>query len=103
MKILLITCLSMLTALSWAQNPVQWSTQARKTGDNTYDLVIRADIEPKWHLYALEMPENGPLPTEFSFKGVNIVGELSHSELKTDYDPIFETELDFFELKAGFQ
>ena len=102
MKTLLITCFSFLTALSWAQNPVQWSTQARKTGDNTFDLVIRADIEPKWHLYALEMPENGPLPTEFSFKGVNIVGELSHSELKTDYDPIFETELDFFELKAVF-
>ena len=102
MKTLLITCFSFLTALSWAQNPVQWSTQARKTGDNTFDLVIRADIEPKWHLYALEMPENGPLPTEFSFKGVNKVGALSHSEFKTDYDPIFETELDFFELKAVF-
>lgn len=102
MKPILIACLTFFTALGWAQNPVQWSTQARKTSDTTYDLVIRADIEPKWHLYALEMPENGPLPTEFGFSGVNLIGELTHSDLKTDYDPIFETELDFFDLEAVF-
>lgn len=102
MKPILIACLSMLTAFGWSQNPVQWTTQAQKTGPNTYDLTIQAEIEPKWHLYALEIPKNGPLPTEFNFPNVELIGEMTHSEFKTDYDPIFEIELDFYDLEAVF-
>ena len=57
----------MFTAAVFAQNPVRWTTQAIQTDTLKFDLIITAEIEEKWHLYATEMPEDGPLPTEFIF------------------------------------
>jgi len=92
----------LFASLVLAQNPVTWTTQAKEIDSLTYDVVITATIEEKWHLYATEMPEDGPLPTEFSFQDVTPIGSLTHSELITGYDPIFEMELSYFDNKATF-
>ena len=92
----------LFTGLPLAQNPVTWTTQASQTDSLTYDLVITATIEEKWHLYATEMPEDGPLPTEFTFQDTTPIGPLTHSELITGFDPIFEMELSYFDNKATF-
>jgi len=89
-------------SLVLAQNPVTWTTQAKKIDSLTFDVVITATIDQKWHLYATEMPEDGPLPTEFSFQDVIPIGSLTHSELIKGYDPIFEMELSYFDNKATF-
>jgi thiol:disulfide interchange protein len=95
--------LNLIFAISaFAQNPVTWTTQAKQIDSLTYDVVITALIEEKWHLYATEMPDDGPLPTEFSFQDVTPVGPLTHSELIIGYDPIFEMELSYFDNKAIF-
>ena len=89
-------------SLALAQNPVSWTTQAKQIDSLTYDLVITATIEEKWHLYATEMPVDGPLPTEFTFQNTTPIGPLTHSELITGFDPIFEMELSYFDNKATF-
>jgi thiol:disulfide interchange protein DsbD len=102
MRILPLFLNLLFTVLALAQNPVTWTTQASQTDSLTYDLVITATIEEKWHLYATEMPEDGPLPTEFTFQDTTPIGPLTHSELITGFDPIFEIELSYFDNKATF-
>ena len=102
MRILPLFLNLLFTGLALAQNPVTWTTQASQTDSQTYDLVITATIEEKWHLYATEMPEDGPLPTEFTFQDTTPIGPLTHSELITGFDPIFEMELSYFDNKAIF-
>ena len=102
MRILTLFLNLLFTGLALAQNPVTWTTQASQTDSLTYDVVITATIEEKWHLYATEMPEDGPLPTEFTFLDVTERGPLTHSELITGFDPIFEMELSYFDNKSTF-
>ena len=102
MRILPLFLNLLLTGLALAQNPVTWTTQAKQVDSLTYDVVITATIEEKWHLYATEMPEDGPLPTEFTFQDTTPIGPLTHSELITGFDPIFEMQLSYFDNKATF-
>jgi len=92
----------LFTAAVFAQNPVTWTTQAIQTDTLEFDVIITANIEEKWHLYATEMPEDGPLPTEFIFNDVALTSPLTHSELITGFDPIFEMELSYFDDEAVF-
>ena len=102
MRIIPLIINLLFASLSLAQNPVTWTTQAKQIDSLTYDVVITATIEEKWHLYATEMPKDGPLPTEFTFQDSTPIGPLMHSELITGYDPIFEMELSYFDIKANF-
>ena len=102
MRIIPLIINLLFASLSLAQNPVTWTTQAKQIDSLTYDVVITATIEEKWHLYATEMPKDGPLPTEFTFQDSTPIGPLTHSELITGYDPIFEMELSYFDNKATF-
>ena len=102
MRIIPLIINLLFASLSLAQNPVTWTTQAKQIDSLTYDVVITASIEEKWHLYATEMPKDGPLPTEFTFQDSTPIGPLTHSELITGFDPIFEMELSYFDNKATF-
>lgn len=47
-------------------NPVNWTFQAKKTGDKTYEVEMKATIASGWHLYSQSQPENAiAIPTEF--------------------------------------
>ena len=102
MRIIPLIINLLFASLSLAQNPVTWTTQAKQIDSLTYDLVITATIEEKWHLYATAMPEDGPLATEFTFQDTIPIGPLTHSELITGFDSIFEMELSYFDIKATF-
>lgn len=107
MKKLLIPFLFLLSLSVHAQvyDPVQWQTEVIEKGDNTYDLVITATIEPGWHLYAQEVPEGGPIPTSFSFhssEGVTLNGKVMEPEGTVIDDPVFEMKIKFFESEAVF-
>ena len=102
MKKYILVLQLLFTAAVFAQNPVRWTTQAIQTDTLKFDVIITANIEEKWHLYATEMPEDGPLPTEFIFNDVALTSPLTHSELITGFDPIFEMELSYFDDEAVF-
>ena len=48
--------------------PVTWSFRSEKTAEKSYDIVMTAAIEDKWHLYAMDLPEGGPIATSFTFE-----------------------------------
>jgi thiol:disulfide interchange protein DsbD len=54
-------------AISQIYDPVTWTFGYEKTGDNTYAIVFTAEIEKGSHIYAMDVPEGGPIPTSFSF------------------------------------
>jgi thiol:disulfide interchange protein len=48
-------------------DPVTWDFGYEKTGDKQYELIFTASVEENWHIYAMDIPEGGPIPTSFSF------------------------------------
>ena len=96
-----------LSIQSQSQEQVVWTTALEKVSDDTYLLKFKAKIKPKWHLYSQHLPDNGPLPTEFIFKGdegqFDLVGSTQEGKSKTAYDPIFEMELSWFDGEAQFE
>lgn len=94
------------TSFSQIHDPVKWSTSVEKVSDSEYDLVISSTIEENWHLYSQNVPENGPIPTSFTFeitKDFELIGATSEEEGHTVNDPVFEMKIKFFENKAVFK
>jgi thiol:disulfide interchange protein DsbD len=48
-------------------DPVTWDFSYEKKGGNEYELVFTASIEKGSHIYAMDIPEGGPIPTTFVF------------------------------------
>ena len=56
-----------LGIFSQIEDPLQWSTSVEKVSDTEFILVATATIEEGWHLYSQDVPEDGPIPTTFTF------------------------------------
>ena len=107
-KIFLLLFLLLLSAANYAQihNPVKWSTSVKKISATEYDLIINAAIETNWHLYSQNVPEDGPIPTNFSFevsKDFQLVGKTSEEDGHTVDDPIFGMKIKYFDTNAIFK
>ncbi len=69
-------------------------------------MVFSATIASGYQLYATEIPENGPLPTEFFFpdsKAFKKVGKIKEVPAPTiKYDEVFELNIGIHKGTAGF-
>lgn len=86
--------------------PVEWSTSVEKTSEDTYILVSKANIEKGWHLYAQDVPEDGPIPTTFSYdlnNKVTLLGQTKELEGHLVDDPVFLMKIKYFEEYAEFR
>ena len=70
MKWTLFTLMLLGFMSSQAQiNPVTWSFTAKKTGEKTYEIHMTARIQPGWHLYSQEQPDDAiAIPTSFTVR-----------------------------------
>lgn len=110
MKRLLLT-LSVLflsiTSNSQILNPVKWATSVVKLSDTEYELISTATIEPGWHLYSQAVPEDGPIPTTFTYDdsdgNFKIIGNTTEEAGHTVDDPVFEMKIKYFEKTAIFK
>ena len=48
-------------------DPVTWDFSYEKKGNNQYEIVLTATIEDGSHIYAMVVPDGGPIPTSFAF------------------------------------
>lgn len=86
----ILLLLSAVTLRSQVLEPATWSFRSVKTGDNTFELVMTAELEKGWHVYAMDIEPGGPIPTSFTFepgKGFVLQGktfEVSRPEVKFD-------------------
>jgi thiol:disulfide interchange protein DsbD len=51
-------------------DPVTWDFSFEKSGNNEFELVFTATIEKGSHIYSMDIPEGGPIPTSFAFDTV---------------------------------
>ncbi|HKI47226.1 MAG TPA: hypothetical protein VKA08_17985, partial [Balneolales bacterium] len=69
-------------------SPVHFSIKAPegtiKTGEQV-TVVVHADIDKGWHLYATNLGDNGPVPTSFKITSDNahITGKIEEGKLKS--------------------
>ena len=74
------------------QDPVKWNSTATKNSNKEYTVTISATLPPAWHIYSMNTPANGPVPTVISFKKNPLVllsGAVKESgKLKTEHDEI---------------
>lgn len=85
--------------------PVKWSFDSRKVNDQEYELILKAEIDRGWHVYATDIPEGGPIPTSFKFNPSNdyeLVGSLKTPVAIEKYDKAFEMDLRYFDNGAEF-
>src|ERR1044071_6064536 len=84
-SIKILALVSFLASAAFAQNPSKWSLStepssgAVKNGSHVA-AELKAEIEDGWHLYALDQPKGGPIPTTIKiFEGspFTIVGDIS--------------------------
>jgi thiol:disulfide interchange protein len=107
-KIFLILSLFIIGNASYSQiyDPVKWSTGVEKVSDSEYDLIIQATVEEGWHLYSQNVPEDGPIPTTFSFEATSnykLIDKTIEEEGHTEFDPVFNMEIKYFENNATFK
>ncbi|WP_147678977.1 protein-disulfide reductase DsbD domain-containing protein [Algibacter pacificus] len=108
MKKIILMVSIFVVSLSQAQivNPVKWETSVLKISDTEADLIATATIDSTWHLYSQIIPEDGPVPTSFTFenngkflKKGNTIEEEGHIVS----DPVFEMKIKYFENKTSFK
>jgi len=87
--------------------PIQWSFSSKKLSENQYELVFTATIDNTWHLYSLDVPPGGPLPTVFTFEpsdNYSLSGTMTESpEPEESYDEIFEMDVKLHSYEAIFK
>ncbi len=109
MKNIVLSCLMLIMPIVASQaqilEPVKWSTSVEKNSDTEYNLVSIATIDKGWHLYSQNVPDDGPIPTTFTYTedGFQLLENTKEEEGHTVDDPVFEMKIKFFENKAEFK
>lgn len=104
-----LLCLFLLPLLAFAQllEPVTWHVSLKDGSSKTEkELVFKATIDPGWHLYAMILPDGGPVSTSFTFEtvqGASLSGSVTtKSAVVTQYDPQFNMDLSWYVNEAVF-
>jgi len=105
----LLAVLALLPLLTFAQllQPIKWQTSLKDGQQKTEkEVVFKATIEPGWHLYAMNLPEGGPISTSFTFEsiqGATLVGSVeARSKAITKFDALFDMTLSWYATEGLF-
>lgn len=98
--------LASLNIFSQVLNPIKWTYSVNKINEQEAELIYKATIEDKWHLYSAYVGEGGPLPTVFNYEKSNkfeVAGKVIESpKPEKVYDEMFGMDVLFFSHKATF-
>ncbi|WP_396601276.1 protein-disulfide reductase DsbD domain-containing protein [Algibacter sp. R77976] len=108
MKHIFFSVLFLITTSVFSQilEPVKWSTSVKKISNTEYELIATATIDDTWHLYSQNVPEGGPVSTQFSFEGNSKYlkkGNTQEEEGKVVDDPTFNMKVKYFENETRFR
>ncbi|WP_298500298.1 protein-disulfide reductase DsbD domain-containing protein [uncultured Algibacter sp.] len=107
MKNIFFSVLLLISANMFSQilEPVKWTTSVKKISNSEYELIATANIEDEWHLYSQNVPEGGPVSTQFTFEGNNKYlkkGNTKEEEGQIVDDPTFNMKVKYFENQTTF-
>ena len=82
------------------EDPTSWSFSKEKTGENEYDLILEATLQPGWSIYSMYTPAGGPMPVSLTVdgvgKGIELAGDAVEGEPKKKYSDIFKVDEWYF-------
>lgn len=87
-------------------DPIAWKATVTDNAGASATIKITAVIDDGWHLYSLDIPEDGPNATTIDFdlpQGVTLDGRLVPSKKPTErYDEMFALNLSWWEHSVTF-
>ena len=88
-------------------DPVKWKTKVVQKSDTEFELIMEAAIEDEWHMYSQYTPDDGPLPSEFTYKDAKgnytLVGKTIESPYKKVFNETFGVDEYYFAKTAQFK
>lgn len=88
---------------AWGQilNPIKWEPSIKVDEDGTGVMTFHARIDKGWHLYALDIPEGGPVATSINWEktdGIELVGNtVADRNPHEQVDVVFNLKLGWWE------
>ena len=108
-KTTLLISLFLIASYASAQiyDPVSWDFGYEKKGENQYELIFTASIEENSHIYSMDVPVGGPIPTSFHFdslQGIKLEGATFEVTKPSEMlDEAFGFKIKTFSTKAEFR
>jgi thiol:disulfide interchange protein DsbD len=103
----LLICMPAMSSQPVLQNPVKWDFSYQEKGGNRYELVFTATIEEGSHIYSMEVPEGGPIPTTITLNadpGYTFIGSPYEVTVPDEkYDEAFGFKIKSFTRRAEFR
>lgn len=89
------------------KDPISWSFTSKKIDATTYSVVLKAKIEPGWHVYSQTTPDGGPVPTAIAFTKnplLTLQGTPKEiGKLEQRYEPLFGVDVKQYSKEVVFQ
>jgi thiol:disulfide interchange protein len=105
---ILFLALIFITNLLYPQleNPVSWKYTISDQAEGNHEIVFTAIITEPWHVYAIKLEKEGPVPTTFTFEpntSVELSGELTElTKPIIKFDEGFRFNVGMYAKKAVF-
>lgn len=104
----LAALLMVITASGFSQilEPVEWEFKTKEKSGDKLELQLIATIEKNWHLYSQDVPENGPVPTSFTFdasENYEVVGDVKEPKPVEEFDENFDMTVKYFSGEVVFR
>jgi thiol:disulfide interchange protein len=88
-------------------NPVTWDFRYEKMNAKQYELIFTATIEAQSHIYSIDVPSGGPIPTSFLFDtipGYTLDGKIFEATKPVEkFDEAFGFNVKTFSKSAEFR
>ncbi|WP_418603523.1 protein-disulfide reductase DsbD family protein [Hwangdonia sp.] len=103
---LLLVSLLSFSGASQMIPDVRWSTSTEKISDTEFKVIAKAVIPSGFHLYSQNVPDDGPIPTTFTYDdeggAFTLIGNTVEEEGHIVDDPVFKMKIKYFENTATF-
>lgn len=96
--------LSLFSTKAQILEPIKWRFSVQKISNDQVEIIAEATIDEGWHLYSINLPEGGPIPTSLNLEATEnyeVAGEVKEvPKPSTQYDNTFNMELAWFSKSA---
>lgn len=101
----LVLALATVTLFAQSNKAVNWTFEAKKIADNSYEVHMVASVSGNYHIYAQNAGE-GPVSTSFDFIKnplLTLDGKVKEQgQLKKIHEEAFGSDVKYYEKKVEF-
>ena len=105
-SVLLFALTISIAAFAQIEAPVKWAYKAKRLGPNEAVILMKANIQPGWHIYSQTLKPGGPIKTSFKFapsKHYALIGTPIEPTPKIKYEKDFKMNVGYFVKEVVFQ